>query len=134
LAVAPLALGGHGAYERLLGSRPMVWLGEISYEVFLLHVMVMEIAMTSVLRWPVFTGSPAVLFAVTMALTVPSAWLLHRVSTGGRFAAAVGTRRNSLRRLLSPRTAASPVVRHAWAPDSSAVAPTPGPAVAVVQH
>ena len=53
LAVAPLVLGGRGGYARLLSSRPMVWLGEISYEIFLLHVIVMEIAMASVLGWPV---------------------------------------------------------------------------------
>jgi peptidoglycan/LPS O-acetylase OafA/YrhL len=77
-AVAPLALGGGDGYSRLLGSRPMVWLGEISYEIFLLHVVVMEIAMTSILRWPVFTGSMPVLVVVTLALTIPPAWLLHR--------------------------------------------------------
>ena len=38
LAVAPLALGVGGWYEQVLSSRPMVWLGEISYEIFLLHV------------------------------------------------------------------------------------------------
>ena len=41
LVVAPLALGDRSWYERLLSSRPMVWLGEISYEIFLLHVVVM---------------------------------------------------------------------------------------------
>lgn len=78
LAVAPLVLGGRGRYPKLLSSRPMVWLGEISYEIFLLHVMVMEIAMTSVLRWPVFTGSTSVLVVTTLVLTVPAAWVLHR--------------------------------------------------------
>jgi peptidoglycan/LPS O-acetylase OafA/YrhL len=62
----------------MLGSRPMVWLGEISYEIFLVHVIVMEIAMVSVLRWPVYTGSVLGLFATTLALTIPVAWLLHR--------------------------------------------------------
>ncbi|MDX6501931.1 MAG: hypothetical protein QOG23_5191, partial [Blastocatellia bacterium] len=33
LAVAPLALGNHGWYAAMLASRPMVWLGEISYEI-----------------------------------------------------------------------------------------------------
>ncbi len=55
-AVAALVLSeGHG-FERLLKAPPVVWLGEISYEVFLLHVIAMEIVMASVLRWPVFTG------------------------------------------------------------------------------
>lgn len=88
LVVAPLALTGRpaagrqhrGWYERVLASRPMVWLGEISYEIFLVHVIVMEIAQTSVLRWPAYTGSVLGLFAVTLALTIPLAWLLHRLT------------------------------------------------------
>ncbi|MEJ6537641.1 MAG: acyltransferase [Mycobacterium sp.] len=78
LVVAPLALGDTGAYSRLLSSRPMVWLGEISYEMFLVHLVVMELAMTEVLHWRVYTGNAAVLFVVTLALTIPVAWLLHR--------------------------------------------------------
>ena len=80
LVVAPLALGDRGIYARLLGSRPMVWLGEISYEIFLLHVIVMEIAIVSVLRWPVYTGSMWGLFAVTLVMTIPAAWVLHRLT------------------------------------------------------
>jgi peptidoglycan/LPS O-acetylase OafA/YrhL len=80
VVVAPLALGDNGWYARVLGSRPMVWLGEISYEIFLLHVIVMEIALVSVLRWPVYTGSVVGLFATTLALTIPLAWLLHRLT------------------------------------------------------
>lgn len=76
--VAPLVLAGDSGYGRLLSSRPMVWLGEISYEIFLLHVIVMEVAMASVLHWPAFTGSLPVLFVTTLAITVPLAWLLHR--------------------------------------------------------
>ena len=49
LAVAPLALRGapsiQGWYSRMLASRPMVWLGEISYEIFLIHLITMEFAM-----------------------------------------------------------------------------------------
>jgi peptidoglycan/LPS O-acetylase OafA/YrhL len=80
VVVAPLALGDNGWYARVLGSRPMVWLGEISYEIFLLHVIVMEIALVSVLRWPVYTGSVVGLFATTLALTIPLAWLLHQLT------------------------------------------------------
>lgn len=76
--LAPLVLDPGCGYARLLGTRPVVWLGEISYEIFLLHVIVMELAMALVLRWPVFTGSMPGLFAVTVAMTVPPAWLLHR--------------------------------------------------------
>lgn len=78
LLVAPMALGDHGWYTRLLATRPMVWLGEISYEIFLVHLLVMEIAMVEVLHQPVYTGSGWSLFVVTMVLTIPFAWLLHR--------------------------------------------------------
>jgi peptidoglycan/LPS O-acetylase OafA/YrhL len=77
-AVAVLALSEGSGFERLLGTRPVVWLGEISYEVFLLHVIMMEIAMSSVLHWPVFSGSWPIVFAVTLIMTIPPAWLLHR--------------------------------------------------------
>jgi peptidoglycan/LPS O-acetylase OafA/YrhL len=78
LMVAPLALGNRGWYARALGSRPMVWLGEISYEIFLVHLVLMEIAMVEILHWPVYTGWAPALFIVTVALTIPVAWLLHR--------------------------------------------------------
>jgi peptidoglycan/LPS O-acetylase OafA/YrhL len=78
LLLAPAALGDDGWYTRWLSSRPMVWLGEISYEIFLVHLVLMEIAMVEILRTPVYTGSTLALFAVTTALTIPAAWLLHR--------------------------------------------------------
>ncbi|MCF6387198.1 acyltransferase [Mycobacterium sp. MBM] len=85
LVVAPLALtgrdgagGGAGWYSRLLASRPMVFLGEISYEIFLIHLIIMEVVMVEILRDPVYTGSMTGLFLGTMAATIPLAWLLHR--------------------------------------------------------
>ncbi|KUH73785.1 acyltransferase [Mycolicibacterium novocastrense] len=78
LAVAPLALGDRGIYARVLSSRPMVFLGEISYEIFLIHLITMELAMVEVLHYPIYTGSIAMLFLVTFVMTVPLAWLLHR--------------------------------------------------------
>ncbi|BBZ42936.1 acyltransferase family protein [Mycobacterium parmense] len=78
LAVAPLALGDHGWYYQLLATRPMVWLGEISYEIFLIHLITMEFAMVYVVRAHVYTGSMLYLFVATMVLTIPLAWLLHR--------------------------------------------------------
>ncbi|EHI14676.1 acyltransferase family protein [Mycolicibacterium thermoresistibile] len=78
LMVAPLALGNKGWYSRVLGSRPMVFLGEISYEIFLIHLILMEVAMVEILRSPVYTGSMFWLFVWTMVLTIPLAWLLHR--------------------------------------------------------
>lgn len=78
LAVAPLALGNRGWYARALASRPMVWLGEISYEIFLIHLITMEIAMVDVMRYHIYTGSMLLLFIATLAITIPLAWLLHR--------------------------------------------------------
>jgi peptidoglycan/LPS O-acetylase OafA/YrhL len=84
LVVAPLALRGRdvarGWYLQFMASRPMVFLGEISYEIFLIHLVTMELVMVEVLRFPIYTGSMFWLFAVTLAVTVPLAWLLHRVT------------------------------------------------------
>jgi len=78
--LAPSALGDDGWWSRLLSSRPMVWLGSISYEIFLLHVAVLAVAMNLVLRQPLFTGSMIELAGATLASTVPLAWVLHRVT------------------------------------------------------
>ncbi|WP_326545746.1 acyltransferase [Mycolicibacterium sp. ND9-15] len=78
LAVAPLALGDRGLYARFLSSRPMVFLGEISYEIFLIHLITMELVMVEILRYPIYTGSVVMLFLVTFVVTVPLSWLLHR--------------------------------------------------------
>lgn len=78
LAVAPPALGDRGWYTQWLASRPMVWLGEISYEIFLIHLVTMEFAMVYIVRAHVYTGPMLFLFVATMAVTVPLAMLLHR--------------------------------------------------------
>jgi peptidoglycan/LPS O-acetylase OafA/YrhL len=78
LAVAPLALSDRGWYVRAMASRPMVFLGEISYEIFLIHLVTMELVMVELLHQPIYTGSMFWLFVVTMVVTVPLAWLLHR--------------------------------------------------------
>ncbi|SEH69696.1 Peptidoglycan/LPS O-acetylase OafA/YrhL, contains acyltransferase and SGNH-hydrolase domains [Mycolicibacterium rutilum] len=82
LAVAPLALadraGRPGLYNRFLASRPMVFLGEISYEIFLIHLVTMELVMVEILNYPIYTGSFLWLFVITFVVTVPLSWLLHR--------------------------------------------------------
>ena len=78
LAVAPLALGDRGIYAKFLATRPMVFLGEISYEIFLIHLVTMELVMVEILRWHIYTGNVAILFLATFVATVPVAWLLHR--------------------------------------------------------
>jgi peptidoglycan/LPS O-acetylase OafA/YrhL len=78
LAVAPLALGDRGLYSKFLASRPMVFLGEISYEIFLIHLVTMELVMVEILHFHIYTGSIVLLFVATFVVTVPVAWLLHR--------------------------------------------------------
>jgi peptidoglycan/LPS O-acetylase OafA/YrhL len=78
LMVAPLALGDRGWYSRFLATRPMVFLGEISYEIFLIHLITMELVMVEIVRYPIYTGSIVIVFVATFVVTVPLAWLLHR--------------------------------------------------------
>lgn len=78
LLVAPAALGDNGWYVRFLSTRPMVWLGEISYELFLIHMILMEIVMVDLLHYHVYTGSVVIVFLVTMLVSVPASWLIHR--------------------------------------------------------
>jgi len=78
LAVAPLALADRGLYAKFLATRPMVFLGEISYEIFLIHLVTMELVMVEILRFPIYTGNMLVLFLATFVVTVPVAWVLHR--------------------------------------------------------
>jgi peptidoglycan/LPS O-acetylase OafA/YrhL len=80
LAVAPLALGDRGIYAKFLASRPMIFLGEISYEIFLIHLVTMELVMVEILRWRIYTGNVAILFLATFVVTIPVAWLLHRLT------------------------------------------------------
>ncbi|MDH6679825.1 peptidoglycan/LPS O-acetylase OafA/YrhL [Rhodococcus sp. LBL1] len=76
--IAPLVIGNrHGPLGRLCSSAPMVWLGEISYEFFLVHLVVMEFVV-DMLGYQTFQGSTAGVFIVTVAFTVPIAWALHR--------------------------------------------------------
>jgi peptidoglycan/LPS O-acetylase OafA/YrhL len=91
LVLAPLALGERGWWARLTSSAPLVWLGGISYEIYLLHVAVMAVAMDLVLRWPLFTGSMAALYVLTLALTIPLALALRRVEPRQASSRSAGT-------------------------------------------
>lgn len=62
---------------RWIAGPAMLWLGSISYEVFLVHVVVLEGVMR-LMDYPVFTGSVLKAFALTTGLSVPAAWLLFR--------------------------------------------------------
>ncbi|TWS23990.1 acyltransferase [Tsukamurella sputi] len=77
--IAPLGLApqSRSLYHRLLGSRPMVWLGGISYEYFLVHLIVMDVLLLDVFGWRMFTGNIAVAFLATSLVSIPLAWALR---------------------------------------------------------
>jgi peptidoglycan/LPS O-acetylase OafA/YrhL len=76
LILAPLVLGASGTRTTAwLRWRPLVWLGGISYELFLVHLIVIEGVMR-VLDYPVFTGSMGYVLVFTVAVSIPAAWLL----------------------------------------------------------
>ncbi|GAA1085219.1 acyltransferase family protein [Tsukamurella spumae] len=77
--IAPLGLApaSRSAYHAVLGSRPMVWLGGISYEYFLVHLIVMDVLLLDMFGWPLFTGNIAVAFLATSVVTIPLAWALR---------------------------------------------------------
>jgi peptidoglycan/LPS O-acetylase OafA/YrhL len=110
LVVGTVVLGSPNRYMRILSSPPVVWLGEISYEIFLLHAVVMAVVMNLVLRWPLFTGSLPGLYVTTLAVTIPLAVLLHRFTR--------------IDRRLRPAPAAQAVARPAPVPDAT---PRPSP-------
>jgi peptidoglycan/LPS O-acetylase OafA/YrhL len=110
LVVGTVVLGSPNRYTRILSSPPVVWLGEISYEIFLLHAVVMAVVMNLVLRWPLFTGSLPGLYVTTLAVAIPLAVLLHRFTR--------------IDRRLRPAPAAQAVTRPAPVPGAT---PHPSP-------
>ncbi|MGV9709650.1 acyltransferase family protein [Gordonia sp. NPDC003424] len=79
--IGPLTVGDRSdGWARMCGSRPMVAFGEISYEFFLVHVVVLEVV-TDVLGYGVFHGSTVVVFVATTAIGTPIAWCLHRATS-----------------------------------------------------
>jgi peptidoglycan/LPS O-acetylase OafA/YrhL len=78
LLIAPLVTPRANLVQRALALPLMQWLGEISYELFLVHILLVELAM-NILGYQTFTGSILFVFVVTLALSIPAAWLLYRV-------------------------------------------------------
>ena len=74
--LAPLVMPTRGWYRRLLESRPVMWLGSVSYELFLIHLLVMALVMDLVGYRP-FTRSTLGLFELTVLASLPIAWLMH---------------------------------------------------------
>ncbi|PHV67052.1 acyltransferase family protein [Williamsia muralis] len=78
--IAPLAIGSRDHWWSRAMSRPaVVWFGEISYEFFLVHLIVLELVM-DMLGYPIFSGSVVGVFIVTVVLATPVAWALHQVT------------------------------------------------------
>nr|WP_120491412.1 acyltransferase [Corynebacterium lactis] len=76
LFVAPVALG---AQVRWLRHPALVWLGEISYEFFLVHVLVMDWVMTQ-MGYQTFQGSMLAVAIVTAAVSIPLSRALRWVT------------------------------------------------------
>ena len=81
--VASVALDQDGAVARVLAWRPLVWLGAISYGVYLWHWPIFLIANGERTGW---SGFPlfAVRCAATLALATASCWLIERPIRGWR--------------------------------------------------
>lgn len=79
LLVFPAAFGDLRAPAlRFLASRPLRFLGDISYGIFLYHLLVLEL----VRRWlhhETFSGDFWLLAALTIGITVPVSWLSYRL-------------------------------------------------------
>jgi peptidoglycan/LPS O-acetylase OafA/YrhL len=63
---------------RWIGGPVMRRVGLISYELFLVHLVVLDGVMR-LMDYPVFTGSLLTVFVLTAALSLPLAWLLYRL-------------------------------------------------------
>lgn len=75
--VFPAVFSPSSTVTRFLASRPMQWLGKISYGVFLLHLVILELVM-KLFGWPLFGGHGVYLFLVTCLLSIPAAALAWR--------------------------------------------------------
>ena len=80
LVVLPLTLDPHSgsASVRLLARRPFALLGELSYGIFLWHLLILA-TVVRVLDLPLFTGSWVEVFTLTWTLSVAVAYVSYRV-------------------------------------------------------
>jgi peptidoglycan/LPS O-acetylase OafA/YrhL len=78
LLMLPLVTDRPNPVRRALSTPVMQWLGKISYELFLVHILLLQLAM-HLLGFETFTGSILGAFVVTLALSIPAAWALYRV-------------------------------------------------------
>jgi peptidoglycan/LPS O-acetylase OafA/YrhL len=103
--VGALALAG-GWAARLLSSRAAVHGGRISYSLYLLHVPILEVMWTAMLRYPVLGhGWPAAALTAAVPLAaVVAAHLMYRLVEEP---ARAGLRRLTTRRRAAPAVAAA---------------------------
>ena len=99
LVVWPAVFGSRTWAEVVFGNRIMRWLGDRSYSVFLLHLVVLEGVM-NLLGYRIFTGSAGAVFVLTMIVTVALSALTFRF---------IEEPAMSLRRVVQPRRRRPPV-------------------------
>jgi peptidoglycan/LPS O-acetylase OafA/YrhL len=78
LVVWPAVFGPRVWANAVFANRPMRWLGERSYGIFLLHLVILEGAM-NLLGYRVFTGSATAVFVLTMAGSIVLAAVTYRL-------------------------------------------------------
>jgi len=93
LIVWPAVFGPRTWANAVFANRPMRWIGELSYSIFLLHLVVLEGVM-NLLGYRLFTGSAAAVFTLTLAGTIVLSAITFRL---------VERPASSLRRLVMPR-------------------------------
>ncbi len=75
--VWPAVFGASPLVLAVLANRPMRYLGDVSYGVFLLHLLVLE-GVQNLLDSPLGSGSVVTIYLLTLALTIPVAGLAFR--------------------------------------------------------
>lgn len=78
LLMLPLVSDRANIVQRALSTSVMQWLGTISYELFLVHILLLQLTM-HLLGYETFTGSILLAFVVTLVLSIPAAWGLYRL-------------------------------------------------------
>jgi peptidoglycan/LPS O-acetylase OafA/YrhL len=84
MLVAALASGPHGVIARALSSPPVLWLGRISYSLYMSHVLVIELmgfVMRSFIRGNVMRLDIQLVgvIALLIGLTLAAGWMLNRL-------------------------------------------------------
>lgn len=77
--LAPFALGdGNTLYEAVLSNRLLRFLGEVSYSVFLIHLLVLDLCLRA-LGIAIFEGHFWLMYFVTCVVSTAVAWVMYRL-------------------------------------------------------